>query len=128
MAEAADAMAKRYDAGVIALELHEAPAALDEFVREGNRFLVDVAPWAMSKDASRRQELADILYHATEALRVAAVFASPVMPRGADRLWAQLGLPGSAAAQRLPGAAAWGGLQPGTRTSRGESLFPRLEE
>ena len=128
LAGAADAMAKRYDAGVLALELHEAPAALDEFVRECNRFLVEVAPWALSKDPARRQELADILYQATEALRVSAVFASPVMPAGAERLWAQLGLPGSAAGQRLPEAAAWGGLEPGTRTSRGESLFPRLEE
>jgi methionyl-tRNA synthetase len=127
MAEAAGALAKRYDAGVLALELTDAMAALEDFVREANRFLVDASPWAMAKDESRRQELADALYESLETLRLVALFASPVMPQAAATLWGQLGIAEPLEAQRLPAAAEWGLLEPGTKTSRGENLFPRIE-
>ncbi len=128
LADAAATMAKRFDSGMLALELHEAAAALDEFVRETNRYLVEVSPWTLAKDPSRRQELADVLYEALEALRQVALFASPIMPGAAERLWAQLGVAEPLASQHLPEAGSWAGLEPGTMTERAESLFPRLEE
>ena len=89
---------------------------------------MQVAPWVLARDPARRQDLADGLYESLEALRLAALFASPIMPGAAERLWRQLGLEGRVVDARLPEAGAWGGLQPGTDTRRGESLFPRLEE
>ena len=128
LATAAASMAARYDAAMRAIELHDAAAALDEFVRESNRFVVEVAPWVLAKDPARRLDLADGLYESLEALRLAALFASPIMPGAAERLWGQLGLEGRVVDAHLPDAGTWGGLQPGTATRRGESLFPRLEE
>jgi methionyl-tRNA synthetase len=55
------------------------------------------------------------------------VLISPAMPGAAVRLWAQLGIGQPLEAQRLPEAASWGGLEPGTRVRRGDALFPRLE-
>ena len=40
---------------------------------------------------------------------------------------AQLGVADSLDAQRLPSAGVWGGLAVGTSTTKGASLFPRLE-
>jgi methionyl-tRNA synthetase len=102
-------------------------AALEDFVREANRFLVDAAPWAVAKDESRRQELADSIYEALETLRLVALFAAPAMPRTAEALWGHLGIPEPLERQRVPAAAAWGLLEPGTPTTRGGSLFPRIE-
>jgi methionyl-tRNA synthetase len=123
----AERLAERFERHVPALELTEATAALDDFVREANRYLVEVAPWNLAKDEANRAELADTMYESLEALRQVALFASPVMPGAAERLWEQLGMAEPLADQRLPDAAAWGGLEPGTKTSRGQSLFPRLE-
>jgi methionyl-tRNA synthetase len=130
LAEAAEVAAKRFDAAVQSLELHEAMAALDELSREANRFLVDASPWTLARDPARRQELADALYEALEGLRQTAVLAWPAMPGAAERLWEQLGLAvvGPLADQRIPRALEWGGLEPGTATRRGAALFPRLEE
>jgi methionyl-tRNA synthetase len=128
LVEAAGVMAKRFDTSMDALDLTGAVTALDEFVREANRYLVEVSPWALAKDPDRRQDLADSLFEALEALRLIALFASPVMPQAADRLWRQLGIPEPLGTQRLPEAAEWGRLEPGTRVNRGESLFPRLDE
>jgi methionyl-tRNA synthetase len=121
-------VAARYDQAMDEVALAQALQAVWEVVGEANRFLVEREPWALAKDPGRREELATILYAAAEVLRLLAVFISPIMPRAASGLWAQLGIPTELAAQRLPNAAQWGLLAPGTRTAKGDSLFPRLEE
>ena len=73
-------------------------------------------------------DLATVLYASAEVLRVLAVLSFPVMPRAAQRLWQQLGIEESLEDQRLPDAAVWGGLRPGTNVTKGEPLFPRLED
>jgi len=50
-----------------------------------------------------------------------------VMPSAAARLWSRLGIEAALADERLPGAIEWGGLRPGTRTTKGDALFPRLD-
>ena len=49
------------------------------------------------------------------------------MPRAASVLWSQLGIAEPLEDQRLPGAGRVGRLAAGTKTTKGESLFPRLE-
>jgi methionyl-tRNA synthetase len=126
--KAAEAMADRYEGGMTSFELTESATALDEFVREGNRFLVDAAPWQLARDPAQGEALASSLYEAAEALRHIALFAYPIMPTAAGKLWQQLGPTAPLEGHRLPEAASWGGLEPGTKTERGDSLFPRLDD
>ncbi|MBI2238906.1 MAG: methionine--tRNA ligase [Actinobacteria bacterium] len=120
-------VAARYDRAMLEVALSLALAAVWEIVAEANRYLVEKAPWAMAKDAERAAELAQVLYASAEVLRILAVLISPIMPGAAARLWEQLGIPEPLEAQRLPEAARWGGLTPGTRTAKGDALFPRLD-
>ncbi len=128
LAEKAGAAAAAQDEGVLAMNLSGAMAAVWDFVGAVNRYLVEVAPWKLAKENGKGDELARALYASAEALRIIAVLISPLMPRAAARLWSDLGIPEPLEAQRLPGAARWGGLDPGTSTTRGDALFPRLEE
>jgi methionyl-tRNA synthetase len=98
-----------------------------EIVDAANHYLVQWAPWKLAEDPARRSELAAVLYASAEVLRVLAVLISPAMPGAAARLWGQLGIGEPLESQRLPEAASWGGLEPGTRVRRGDALFPRLE-
>jgi methionyl-tRNA synthetase len=102
-------------------------ASVWEIVGRANHYLVEKEPWKVAKDTGRRAELGSILYAAAEALRILAVLISPIMPRAAAELWRQLGIAEPLAEQRLPDAAAWGGMKPGTATTKGEPLFPRLD-
>jgi methionyl-tRNA synthetase len=122
----ADAAAS-YDAHMLAVELQSAVVAVWSIVDRLNGYLVEKEPWKVAKDEGRRDELAAVLYAAAETLRILAVALRPVMPNASARLWEQLGIGSPIEEQRLPGAGAWGGLAPGTRTSKGEALFPRLE-
>ena len=53
------------------------------------------------------------------------------MPQAMSSLWSQLGADealGPIAEQRVQSAATWGQLPAGTIVTKGESLFPRLED
>lgn len=128
LAQVGKELAARFDRHMEAFELTEAAGAVAELIREANRWLVEESPWNLAKDRARRQDLAEVLYEALEALRLLAVLSSPIMPRAAAELWAQLGVDAALSSQTLPAAAEWGLLSPGARTTRGPALFPRLEE
>jgi methionyl-tRNA synthetase len=117
----------RYDSLMLDVALTPALAAVWELVGRANQYLVERAPWRLAKDPASRDELAGVLYAAAEILRILAVLLSPIMPGAAGRLWKQLGISESLAGQRIPGAAEWGRLAPGTRTTKGDPLFPRLD-
>jgi methionyl-tRNA synthetase len=127
LAGPAATLAERFEQHMLALDLTAATGDVADFVREANRRLVEVAPWALAQDESRRGDLGDCLYEALEALRLIAVHTSPFMPAAAARLWDQLGLAEPLASQRLPEAGRWGLTPTGGKTNRAESLFPRLE-
>ena len=78
----AEMLAARVDESFAALALHDAVAAVGEFVRSTNRYLALTAPWTLTSrgDADR---LAVVLEHAVQAARVAARQYLPFIPRAA---------------------------------------------
>jgi methionyl-tRNA synthetase len=122
----ADAV-RRYDEHMLAVEIQPALVAVWDIVARANHYLVEKEPWKLAKDDANRDELASVLYAAAETLRVLAILIQPIMPEAAGRLWSQLGLEGPVDTQRIPGSVGWGGLEVGTHTTKGESLFPRLD-
>ena len=125
--EVIERAAARYDEQMLAVELQSAVAAVWSIVDRANGYLVEKEPWKLAKDPAARPELASVLYASAELLRIVAVLIQPIMPAAAQRLWDQLGLPGLVLDQRVPEAATWGQLEPGTQTHKGDSLFPRLD-
>ncbi|MGH2672915.1 MAG: class I tRNA ligase family protein, partial [Actinomycetota bacterium] len=118
---------RRYDELMIGVSLSQGIAAVWEIVTRANQYLVEKEPWKAIKDESRRAEVGAVLYASAETLRVLAVLIRPIMPIAAAELWSQLGVNEPLDAQRLPEAARWGALAPGTKTTKGEALFPRLD-
>ncbi len=101
--------------------------AVWQCVNSINRYIVDQQPWNLAKDASQKKKLDTVLYNNCEALRCIAAIVAPVMPDSADRIWKQLGIPGSASNARIDDLR-WGGLKPRTRIGDVEPVFPRIEE
>jgi len=119
------------DAAVGDLRFHDALAAVRSFVEAVNGYVTEQEPWQVAKDDARRERLATILYTAAESLRAVAVLYAPVMPTTAQRLWDLLGAEpalGPLAGQRVAETATWGRLPAGVTVTKGDSLFPRLED
>jgi methionyl-tRNA synthetase len=126
-----------YDAAMRDFLLHDALAALWDFVGEANRFVDREQPWTLAKQAKAgddeaadrlRGDLGDLL----EACRLVGLAVTPFMPSVGERVLAQLGLRYSYEADgsggpRLQELASWGGGEPGGSIGTPEILFPRVE-
>jgi len=95
-----------------------------QLVSQQNQAIVSFEPWVVARDGARREELAAFLYRLLEAVRIAAVLVSPVMPRAASRILRMLG---HSVAAPGPEDLGWGALEPGTALGTIEPLFPRIE-
>ncbi len=122
----ADAV-RRYDEDMVAVRPTAALTAVYDVVVRANRYMVERSPWTLAKNPGRRGELGGILYASVETLRALAILLSAVMPSAAARLWGQLGIEASLESQLLADASAWGRTAPGTATTKGPALFPRVE-
>lgn len=97
------------------------------FISRANKYIDETAPWALAKDESKKQELANVMYNLVESLRHISVLIAPFMPTTAQRIWKQLNLPQSFAEVSLDDIRKWGGTPAGLRVGTPEQLFPRIE-
>jgi methionyl-tRNA synthetase len=86
--------------------------------------LIDVEkPWALAKDPAQADRLDAVLYHLSESLRIIAILISPVLPKAAEGIFAQLNWNGPMTLSE----ATWGKLPDGHQLGAPTPLFPRLE-
>ena len=98
-------------------------AAMWEFVGVVNRYVDATQPWALAKDASKRERLSAVLYTLAESLRVLGIVLAPFLPDATTKIRAGLGQPGE---PKLVDAV-WGRLAPGTTVQKVSGLFPRVD-
>ena len=56
-----------------------------------NLHIADNAPWALAKDPSQADRLTQVLFDAAEAIRLAAVLLSPIMPTSSQEILRRVG-------------------------------------
>jgi methionyl-tRNA synthetase len=93
-----------------------------ELISVVNRYIVAREPWSLAKATASRPLLETTLYHAADALRVAAALVDPVMPQSSERIRRMLGIRAESWVDLRPGT-----LIAGTRLGAVEPLFPRME-
>jgi methionyl-tRNA synthetase len=107
------------------LEPNKALEEILEQVRATNRYVESNAPWKLFKEGNQEQ-INLVLYNAAEALRIASILLSPVMPGKCRELLLRLGVEEKDIT--LDKASEWGLLKSGQKISAGEPLFPRMEK
>jgi len=118
--------------------LHEALAALWEFVGAANRLVDAEQPWVLAKaskagDEDAGNRLKAVIGDLVEACRLVSLAVAPFMPQAAPRALAQLGYEYGYAADGNHGPAILDDLVWGARSAEAgrvgaaEPLFPRLE-
>jgi methionyl-tRNA synthetase len=118
------------DAAFTSLDFQGGIGAAMEFCKTVNGYLTEKEPWIIAKDASRMDEVREILYNTAESLRALAILLHPVMPSSCERLWSWIGGDslGPITSMRIDQVAEWGQLKPGSEVTKGDALFPRLED
>ena len=108
------------------LNFSQALTEIWRLLAAANKYLDEEAPWT-AKRQGRAGRAGTILYNTLEALRIATVLLSPVLPTATQRAWDQIGISEPLSAQRLEDARRWGGLHRGAPVRGGDPIFPRIE-
>ena len=108
-----------------AFQLHLALEEAFRLIQRANKYIDETAPWVLAKDEGNRARLASVMYNLLEALRIALVMLTPVMPESCEKAFDQIGAPESA--RGWAGAGEYGVLPATVTVRRGETLFPRLD-
>lgn len=88
-----------------------------------NGLVEETAPWKLAKDPAQAEKLDAVLYTLAESLRIIAILVSPVLPKAAEGILAQLNWEKSFSFEDTK----WGGLPDGHQLGKPTPLFPRVE-
>ncbi|HEY2904305.1 MAG TPA: methionine--tRNA ligase [Vicinamibacterales bacterium] len=89
-------LAVDYRRAMDAFMLHEGAAAAFRLLDATNEFIAATAPWLLAKSPDNDARLTQVLFDAAEAIRLAAVMLTPIMPRSASEILRRVGSPGGA--------------------------------
>src|SRR5438445_6105958 len=124
LARAGDEAATRYRRAMDELAVHEGAAAAFRLIDATNEFIAETAPWKLAKDPSAADRLSQVLFDAAEAIRLAAVLLTPVMPSSSAEILRRVGVP--SAGLRLDRDGRW--RTDGERVLTQDSpLWPRID-
>jgi methionyl-tRNA synthetase len=71
--------------------LHEGAAAAFRIVDATNEFIAETAPWTLAKNPENAERVKQVLFDTAEAVRVAAVLLSPIMPSSSQEILRRVG-------------------------------------
>jgi len=113
-----------YDTALDSFQFDAAVTHIQQYVSKLDGLINDTKPWEKVKAG---EDVSDTLYILGESLRHIALALLPIIPAAAEKILHQLGID-SGTLEELEVEKQWGRLQPGTKVSKGEALFPRLEK
>ncbi|MCH4057666.1 MAG: methionine--tRNA ligase [Lactobacillaceae bacterium] len=111
-----------------AMTHYQFPTALEkiwQLVSRANKYIDETEPWNLAKDSAKKDELANVMGHLAESLRIIAILIQPIMTHAPKKIFAQLGLQEA----ELQVADPKFGEFPANRqvVKKGEPIFPRLD-
>ena len=124
LARVGEEAAASYRRSMDALALHDGAAAAFRIIDTTNEYIAETAPWKLAKDPASADRLTQVLFDAAEAIRLAAVLLTPMMPASSAEILRRVGA--SSDPLRLDRDARWRGE--GERLiAQGGPLWPRFE-
>ncbi len=92
-------------------------------INDANKYIEDAAPWKEKNEGT----LSNVLFTLAESLRLIALFAYPVMPSTAQKIWDSIGIDKEISSCSFKDEYSWGKLKPDTIIKPGAQLFPRID-
>ncbi|MFD1417047.1 methionine--tRNA ligase [Oceanobacillus jeddahense] len=108
------------------MEFSDALKKVWTLISRANKYIDETQPWILAKDEEKRAELASVMAHLAETLRVAATMLQPCLTHAPKKIIEQLGLDPEM-------ALSWENIQFGnfpegiTVVKKGKPIFPRLD-
>ncbi|WP_422660685.1 methionine--tRNA ligase [Paenibacillus sp. EC2-1] len=126
MEEAAKEVYDKVEESMENMEFSVALTAIGQFVSRSNKYIDETQPWGLAKDDSKREELASVMSHLVESLRISSILLQPFLTRTPQKIWQQLGIQEGELTTWDSGRAL-GSIPAGTKLVKGDPIFPRLD-
>lgn len=108
------------------LEFSVALTAISGLISRTNKYIDETKPWVLAKEESSRNELASVMYHLVETLRIVSILLQPFMTGTPAKIWSQLGL-AEGELTAWDSTKVFGSTPAGTKLGTAEPIFPRLD-
>lgn len=116
----------KYEEAMEKMEFSVALTNVWQLISRTNKYIDETQPWTLAKDEAKREHLSSVMAHLAESLRRTAILLKPFLTQTPNKIFQQLGLVNES-------EQSWGSLEnfgvipTGTKTVKGEPIFPRLE-
>ena len=115
----------KYEEAMESMEFSVALSTVWQLVSRTNKFIDETQPWTLAKE-EKTEELGRVMSHLAESLRVIAILLKPFLTKTPGEIFAQLNITDENL-QSWDSLANFGVIPSGTKTVKGNPIFPRLE-
>lgn len=117
---------KAYHEAMDHLMFNSALNSVMAIVSRTNKYIDETMPWALAKEEATQPQLASVMYHLADALRIVAHLLRPFMPNSPSQIFEQLGME-SENERQLSHLALNQVPENTTVIKKGVPIFPRLD-
>lgn len=116
----------KYEEAMEKMEFSVALTSIWQLVSRTNKYIDETQPWTLAKSEERTAELASVMVHLAESLRRTAILLQPFLTVTPSGIFEQLGVTHEEL-KTWESLSSFGAIPSGTKVSKGNPLFPRLE-
>ncbi|MGZ9586125.1 methionine--tRNA ligase [Paenibacillus marinisediminis] len=117
---------ERVEESMEKMEFSVALTAIWQLISRSNKYIDETQPWGLAKDEAKRDELASVMNHLAESLRIVSILIQPFLTQTPAKIREQLGL-AEGEGTAWDAARVFGAIPAGTKVVKGSPIFPRLE-
>ena len=117
---------EKVEASMEDMQFSVALANIWQLVSRTNKYIDETEPWNLAKDEANNERLGNVMAHLAESLRVIAVMLKPFLTEAPTEIFKQLGVHDTDL-QEWDSIYERGVIPAGTKTVKGEPIFPRLD-
>ena len=114
---------KKFDELMDGFRISEACETVFDMLSRANKYIDETTPWVLAKDEASKPRLGTVLYNLLEAIRIAAVLLTPIIPSTCEEIFSQI----NASAVSYDDLV-FGKLEFGKSVGESKILFTRIDE
>ncbi|MBC2240208.1 methionine--tRNA ligase [Listeria booriae] len=122
-----DNVLKEYETNIETMQFSVVLSQLWTLVSRTNKYIDETAPWVLAKEDDKRDELASVMTHLAENLRIIAVMLKPFLTQCPEGIFTQLGVEDESL-KDWASISGYGKIPTSTKVvAKGTPIFPRLD-
>ena len=114
---------KKFDELMDSFRISDACESVFTMLSRANKYIDETTPWVLAKDEANKPRLGTVLYNLLEAIRIASILLTPIIPSTCEEIFKQINTDKTSYCD-----IAFGKLESGKTVGESKILFSRIDE